>query len=151
MAEEKKLGPSVTYTNPDKGAKLVTVAGILLKEGQSVNIVQRLGEKAAEPILKRLANSTYFKVDGGPDHAAALESQRKVDEAGVGDAEATANQAIREEARIRKEQGDEAADKYVSELDEYGQPKSAQRNQSNYAAPEEPKLEQPAPRRRGSE
>ena len=48
MPEEKKLGPGVVYKNPDKTNKLVTVGGVLFKEGQSVNIVEKLGEQRAQ-------------------------------------------------------------------------------------------------------
>lgn len=116
MPEEKKLGPGVTYTNPDKDAKLVTVSGILLKEGEEVNLVDRLGEAKAKPILEKLSKNRYFKVAGGPEH----KPPGDVVSASSG-SEDTTSLAIREEARIRREQGDEAADKYIQGLDERGQ------------------------------
>ena len=148
MAEEKKIGPSVTYTNPDKGAKMITVAGVLLKEGQAVNLEERLGKEKAGPILKKLAGNRYFSVQGGPDHA-----KEEKDEA-AGPDEDQAAWAVNEEAKIRARDGDEAADKFVESLDEQGRVKdqgggqdaAAKQAERNYKGPEEPKLEQPIPK-----
>lgn len=143
---EKKLGPSVTYLNPDKSAKLVTVAGVLMKEGESVNLVERLGEAKAEPVLKKLAGNKYFKVDGGPEH------DFEATTIGAPDPETTAG-VVAEEARIRARDGDEAADAYVANLDEKGQPKAARGRPGELPAgarhqpPEKETLEQPAQRR----
>jgi hypothetical protein len=71
MADEKKLGPNVTYVDKDKdGTKSVTVDGVFLEAGKATNIVEALGEARAAPILKKLSGNPYFKVDGGPDHQA---------------------------------------------------------------------------------
>jgi hypothetical protein len=154
MAEEKKLGPSVKYTNPDKTSKLITVAGVLIKEGESVNLVERLGEAKAAQVLKKLAGNRYFKVDGGPDHEAEEKKRRELDEQGFGPEDTAAQQAITEEARIRKAEGDEAADKYVQSLDQFGRQKQGQDEQSrrkaeqSYQGPEQAALEQPAQRRK---
>lgn len=154
--EEKKLGPSVTYTNPDGGAKLVTVAGVLMKAGQSVNLVEKLGESGAAPILKKLSGNRYFKVDGGPDHS---KEEEKGPVAAAGSVNDIAAGAVAEEARIRSTQGDEAADKYVESLDENGVPKEGSKDQpaqrkpksgeppEDVKTPESATLEKPARRR----
>jgi hypothetical protein len=158
MAEqEKKLGPNVTYTNPDKTAKMTTVAGVLLKEGQAVNLEERLGKEKSASILKKLANNPYFQVDGGPDHS------KKMEEQGSAPNEEQAAWAVNEEARIRRTEGDEAADKFVESLDDDGLPKEqgasaqkaskAKQAEENYKAPEKEQLETPPspPRRRPQE
>lgn len=148
MAEEKKLGPNVTYTNPDKGAKIMNVAGVIMKEGESVDLEKKLGKEAAAPILKKLAGNRYFKVDGGPDHSKESEEQPP------GGNEDQAAWAVTEEARIRKTEGDEAADKFIASLDDTGtvkadeQAAAKQKAEANYKAPEKPTLEN-QPRRRG--
>jgi hypothetical protein len=152
MAEQKKLGPNVTYTNPDKTSKLMAVGDVLLKEGESVNLVEKLGEARARPILEKLARNRYFKVDGAEE---PKPEQGSTNVALSGDS--TVAMALREEARIRKEQGDEAADAYVQGLDEQGQskpedqPAKGRSRQSEpppeVQTPSEPTLETP-PRRR---
>ena len=145
MAEEKKLGPNVTYTNPDKDAKMMAVSGVLLKEGESVNLEEKLGKEAAAPILKRLAKNRFFKVDGGEDHA------KKAEEQVAPPSPDQANWALAEEARIRKAEGDEAADKFIQSLDDTGsvkaeagdQQKQQRRAEVEAKAPTEPTLEQP--------
>lgn len=144
MAEQQKLGPNVTYTNPDHDAKLVTIAGVLLKEGESVNLEERLGAAQAAPIFKKLAGSRHFKVDGGQDW-----SQQKPPTSQPGQTGPAFAQL--EEARLRKTEGDEAADKYVASLGPDGQPKEqaeAQTAEANYQGPAEPQLERPASRRK---
>src|SRR5580765_3050368 len=106
MATEKKLGPNVTYLNVDKSAKLVTVSGVLFKEGEPVNLVERLGEARAQPVLQKLAGNRYFKVAGAPDHSDANEAA----EEGAATSDAANEALMAEEARIRRTQGDEAAD-----------------------------------------
>ena len=159
MADEKqKLGPNVTYTNPDGNAKLSSIGGIVVKEGESVNLVEKLGEARANALLPKLAKNRYFKVDGGPDHKQAAESQ-----ADTGSPELV-SQALQEEARIRREQGDEAADKYIESLDESGRQKeqaeepAARRGQAktgepppDVKTPEQATLETPPRRRPTSE
>jgi hypothetical protein len=153
MAEEKKLGPGITYTNPDKTSKIVTVAGVLLKEGQSVNLVEKLGEKQAQPILNKLAKNRYFQVDGGPKHE---EQEQTVTSGGGGPT--AADNAVIEAQRIRASQGDEAADKYIDSLDEDGNVKGGGEQQSerrpkqgepppDVQTPDKATLERPAPRR----
>jgi hypothetical protein len=156
MPEEKKLGDSVTYTNPDRGNKLMTVAGVLLKEGESVNLVEKLGESRARPIIDKLAKNRFFKVEGGEDH------QQKQQEQPSQTDDEIAQQAVAEEARIRREQGDAKADEYVNSLDASGRKKdqgggggeSAQRRPPpgepppDVKTPETMTLEQP-PKRRG--
>jgi hypothetical protein len=146
MAEEKKLGPSVTYTNPDKGAKMITVAGVLMKEGQAVNLEEKLGKERAAPLLKKLANNRYFSVQGGPDHKDDQDQP-----AGPDDDQAA--WAVNEEAKIRARDGDEAADKFVESLDDQGNVKDDQgaaqkQAEAKYKGPEEPRLEQPIPKPR---
>ena len=148
--QEKKLGPNVTYTNPDQGAKMTTVAGVLLKEGQAVNLEEKLGKDKAAPILKKLSKNRYFKVDGGEDHSKEEQSQAPSPN------EAQSAWAVQEEARIRSAEGDEAADKFVQSLDDDGNVKAegeeqqksaaARKAEQNYKAPPEPQLEQPIPK-----
>ncbi len=156
--EEKKLGPNATYTNPDKGAKLITMAGVLMKEGQSVNLVEKLGEARAAPIMKKLAGNRYFRVDGGPDHS--KEEAPPPAQGSTLDVNSTASAAVAEEARLRSTQGADAADAYVESLDEEGNVKEGSQPKQNdrrpkqgepppeVHTPERETLEQPAPRRR---
>jgi len=157
MPEEKKLGPGVQYLNPDKTNKLVTVGGVLFKEGQSVNLVEKLGEQRAKPILEKLAKNRYFQVDGGPKHEEQPQQQQTL---GGGAENTTATNAVAEEARLRATQGDEAADKYIESLDEDGNVKEGSQSQSqserrpkqgepppDVQTPDKATLEKPAPRR----
>jgi hypothetical protein len=66
---EGKLGPKATYlgNNPDD-KQAVTMAGVRFKPGEAVDLVKELGTRA-EAILAKLAGNSFFKVDGGPDHA----------------------------------------------------------------------------------
>ena len=139
MPEEKKLGDSVTYTNPDKGNKLMTVGGVLLKEGESVNLVEKLGEARARPIIEKLAKNRYFKVEGGEDH-----SQKQPPQAPGAGEEDVAALAVAEEARIRREQGDAKADEYVQSLDESGR-KRDQGGGGEDSAQRRPKQGEPPP------
>jgi aconitase B len=122
MPEERKLGPGVKYLNLDKSAKLVTVAGVLFKEGQDVNLEEKLGKERAQQVLKQLAKNRFFQVQGGPDQKEYAQEQLRQ----ATSEESTAHLAIAEEARIRARDGDEAADKYVESLDENGQVKRDQ-------------------------
>src|SRR4051812_25597481 len=107
---ETKLGPSVTYTNPTHDAKLVTIAGVLLREGQSVNLEEQLGAVRAAPILKKLSQNTHFQVEGGPDWSKVKAPAQVREDPGV------INAAQREEPRLRQVEGDDAADRYVASL-----------------------------------
>jgi len=85
MAEEKKLGPSVTYLGNDENDKTpVTIGNVRFKPGESVNLEERLGAEPAQAQLKALAGNRFFQVDGGPDHKAqrekAAQAQAKDDE-----------------------------------------------------------------------
>jgi hypothetical protein len=150
MADEKKLGPGIVYTNPDKSTPLMTVAGVLLREGKSVNLVEKLGEARATPILQKLAKVRFFKVDGGPDHQ-KVEAQPQVNN----DVDSTANNAVREAARIRESQGAEAAERYIDSLDDDGNVKGAKAERrprsgeppDDVKTPDEATLERPAGRR----
>jgi hypothetical protein len=147
MAEQQKLGPNITYTNPEGDAKLVNVGGVLLKEGESVNLVEKLGEATAAPLLRKFAQSPHFQVDGGPDWSQKREAQSQGPDA------STAAYAQQEEQRIRRTQGDDAADKYVASLGkdgrpEGGQPEPANQAEARYQGPAEPTLEKPAARRK---
>lgn len=87
MAEEKKLGPGVTYLgNDDEDKAAVTMAGIRFKPGESVNVEERLGEEGAKDFLKSLSGNRFFKVDGGPDHRAQAEAKAKGEQQDAEDA-----------------------------------------------------------------
>lgn len=80
MAEEQKLGPSVTYLGNDEEDKAaVTIGGVRFKPGESVNLEERLGEQGAQAQLKKLAGNRFFQVDGGPDHKAQREKAREAE------------------------------------------------------------------------
>lgn len=69
MADEKKLGPKVTYLNSDGSAESVSVNGVNFKEGEAVDLVKELGgEQQAKAMLEKLSKNPFFKVDGGPQH-----------------------------------------------------------------------------------
>ena len=76
MADEKKLGPSATYLGNFEGDKQsVTMAGVFFKPGKSVDLIKELGATRGQAMIDKLAGNTFFKVDGGPDHAAAKEAR----------------------------------------------------------------------------
>ena len=92
MAEEKKLGPSVTYLGNDENDKTpVTIGNVRFKPGESVNLEDRLGAEPAQAQLKALAGNRFFQVDGGPDHKAQRE---KAAEAEQKDADETQKEAL---------------------------------------------------------
>ena len=71
MAEEKKLGPNVTYLGNDENDKTpVTMGNVRFKPGESINLQERMPPGEAEATLKSLAGNRFFQVDGGPDHKA---------------------------------------------------------------------------------
>jgi len=85
MAEEKKLGPNVTYLGNDENDKTpVTMGNVRFKPGESINLEERMPPAEAEATLKSLAGNRFFQVDGGPDHKAqrqkAADAQAKDDE-----------------------------------------------------------------------
>ena len=85
MAEEKKLGPNVTYLGNDENDKTpVTMGNVRFKPGESINLQERMPPGEAEATLKSLAGNRFFQVDGGPDHKAqrqkAADAQAKDDE-----------------------------------------------------------------------
>lgn len=77
MPDEPKLGPNLTYTNPDGDAKEVQVSGLTFKENEPVDLHKALGEGTAAPILKKYAKNRFFKVDGGPDHGEANQKAKQ--------------------------------------------------------------------------
>lgn len=83
--KEQKLGPSVTYNPPDGEPETTEVGGVPMVKGESVNVIDLLGEQAGNALLKKLSGNSFFKVDGGPDlekqAKAREEAQKKVDEA----------------------------------------------------------------------
>jgi sRNA-binding protein len=83
--KEQKLGPNVTYNPPEGEPETTEVGGVPMVKGESVNVVDLLGETRAGALLAKLANNSFFKVDGAPDHAKQAEArekqQKKVDEA----------------------------------------------------------------------
>jgi hypothetical protein len=138
----EKLGPNATYLNIEGSAKIVTFQGVMFKEGESVNLEEKLGKDRAQAALKKLAGNPHFQVDGGPDRKKEAEAKDEAVDPEV------QKHVIAEEARIRREQGDEAADKYVASVDVKTATVKAEKD---YKAPDKPTLEkptqQPAPRR----
>jgi hypothetical protein len=68
MADEKKIGPNVTYVGNDENDKQgVSMLGLRFQPGEKVNLVEKLGQTRAAPVLQKLLGNLYFKVDGGPD------------------------------------------------------------------------------------
>src|SRR5262245_11690595 len=94
MAEEKKLGPNVTYLgNDEEDKQAVTIGGIRFKPGESVDVVERLGEQEGNDFLKRYAGNRFFKVDGGPDHKATADAKAKAEQQETEDAQREAEEA----------------------------------------------------------
>ena len=79
MAEEKKLGPNVTYVGAGEDDKAaVTMAGVRFEPGKSVNLEDRLGKSGAASMLQKLSKNRYFKVDGGVDHEAEAKKREEM-------------------------------------------------------------------------
>jgi hypothetical protein len=66
----------VTYNPPEGEPETTEVGGVPMVKGESVNIVDMLGEVRGNALLAKLSNNPHFKVDGGPD----LEKQKKARE-----------------------------------------------------------------------
>jgi hypothetical protein len=108
---DKKLGPSVTYIDHDKSARLVTVAGVPLRDGESVNLEDALGPERAKGVLQKLAGNPYFEVQGGPKAERRLGTPEE-----LGVVAPLAENAIRTEqqARLRGEEPPEDYDAPVA-------------------------------------
>ena len=127
MAE--KLGPNVTFNDYNKeGTKSVSIEGVLLEDGKSVNLVEALGEARAQPLLKKLAGNPSFKVDGGPDHQAEAKKKQQFEQQ-----QAERRQQLQDEAS-KKTQDEERA---KSEE----QTKKAEEAAQAYKGPDQPTLE----------
>lgn len=74
--EEKKLGPGVTYHNLDGSAPVVTLAGsVRVEDGDTVDLIDELGETNGRALLNKLAGNPYFDVEGSDaDHEDARET-----------------------------------------------------------------------------
>lgn len=69
MAKEKQLGPGVTYRDLDRNAPVVVVAGVRFEDGETVDLVDELGEGRAQPLLRKLAGNHFFDVENsGAEH-----------------------------------------------------------------------------------
>ena len=99
MAETKtetKLGPKATYVgNSPEDKQAVTMAGVRFKPGEAVDLEKALGTRAG-PILAKLAGNSFFKVDGGPDHA-KLKAERDKAEAKAAEEDAKAAQEAQQQ------------------------------------------------------
>ena len=103
MAEEKKLGPNATYVGQGEGDKTAaTVEGVRMAPGESVNLEERLGKDKAKAALQKLASNQFFKVDGGPDHAAEAKKKAEADQKA---AEAAAKDDEKQRKEAEKQQG----------------------------------------------
>jgi len=107
---EGKIGPKATYLgNSPEDKQAVTMAGVRFKPGEAVDLEKALGTRAG-PVLAKLAGNTFFKVDGGPDHAKLKEEREKAEaKAAEEDAKAAAeaskpqsNYQPPEEAQLEK-------------------------------------------------
>jgi hypothetical protein len=103
---EGKLGPKATYLgNNPEDKQAVTMAGVRFKPGEAVDLVKELGVRA-EAILTKLAGNSFFKVDGGPDHAKLKaehdKAEAKAAEDAAKDAEAASQYKPPEEATLEK-------------------------------------------------
>ena len=144
MAEEKKLGPNVTYVGQGEGDKTAaTIEGVRMVPGESVNLEDRLGKEKAKEVLKKLSANQFFKVDGGPDHAAEAKKRAEA-EAKAAEAQAKDEQKQREEAA--KAQGQS------TEQSTGGSPMERNRPTppppEGWEGPEEETLEKPTSRKR---
>lgn len=77
MAKEKTLGPGVTYHDLDGAAPVVTVAGVTFADGDTIDMVDELGEKRAGQLLAKLAGNPFFDVEGNTaDHSDRIDALR---------------------------------------------------------------------------
>lgn len=146
--EKQKLGPNVTYNPPEGEPETTSTYGIPFVKGQSVNVVDLLGEAGAQGALKKLSGNRFFKVDGGMDHEKAgktrEEAQEKVDKA---------NEEVRkrrEEEAIAASQGNP-----IQPTNQVGKPAYGKKGETpepeapeSYKAPEKENLEHQPTRRR---
>lgn len=69
MAKDKQLGPGVIYYNLAGDAPVVTIAGVTFADGETVDLVDELGEARARPVLEKLSGNHFFDVEGSvADH-----------------------------------------------------------------------------------
>jgi len=146
MAEEKKLGPNVTYQGQQEEDKTpLNMAGVRFEPGKSVNLEDRLGKEQAQRILKKLAGNRYFKVDGGPDHAA---EQKKREELAQKEAE---DEQKRSEDQVKQQQEQQRQREHQSALQraqDEGRAPPPPPPPEDYDGPEQETLEKPTSRRR---
>lgn len=138
MAEEKKLGPNATYVGQGEGDKTAaTVEGVRMAPGESVNLEDRLGKDKAKSVLAKLATNQFFKVDGGPDHAAEAKKKAEADQKAA-------------EAQAKDEQ--KAAEAQAKAQGIGGSPMERDRPTppppEGWSGPEEETLEKPSSRKR---
>lgn len=76
MPDEKKLGTTITYLDPDGNNKPVRVLDIPLAPNKAVDLADFVSQGDAEAMAKKLAGNPFFKVEGGPDHSEAREDRQ---------------------------------------------------------------------------
>lgn len=125
MAEHKehKLGPSVTYDPPDGEPETTEVGNVPMVKGESVNVVDMLGEQRGNELLRKLANNPHFKVDGGPD----LEKQKKARE----DAQQKVDEAKQKaEEKKREEAAQQASGDRPTKTNQLGKPATGKKGET---------------------
>lgn len=84
MTKETKLGPSVTYHNLGGDAPQITLAdSVVMDDGDTVDLIEELGETQGRRMLEKLAGNPYFAVENNPDDGDHDEARERIaDEAG---------------------------------------------------------------------
>lgn len=77
MPEESKIGTTVTYSDPDDTRKPVSIAGVTLPPGESVDLSDFMDEGKATRLAEQLAKNPHFQVEGGPDWQQELEERNR--------------------------------------------------------------------------
>lgn len=75
MADEKTQSTKITFTDPERTGKPVTVAGVQLMPGEAADLADFMDEDRAKEIASSFTQNSYFHVEGGPDHAALNEER----------------------------------------------------------------------------
>jgi hypothetical protein len=76
MADENKLGTTVTYMDPNDKRKPVRIQGVSLAPNKATNLADFMPQEKAEQLARRLSTNHHFQVEGGPDHEATREDQQ---------------------------------------------------------------------------
>lgn len=76
MADDN-ISTSITFKDPEDARKPVTVGGVKILPGETVDLADFMDRGRAEALAKGLAGSTYFQVEGQPDTSAEAEKREQ--------------------------------------------------------------------------